>query len=204
MASKFPILGAALAGAGLVILSRKSAAAPAPATPDASDPPLAFPGPLCTASKDELEAAVIRAASQRGCDPVIALAIIDTENEKWDVRAKNTGEKDAKRGGAWGLAQMTHLTALSQDDTTPTKWRSFDDARAPYVLVMRPEIVIELATAHLAALQAASNYGTRSFDAGDVASRYNSGKPLSAAPLSTRTEYVPRFRRNFNRRNGSV
>lgn len=92
------------------------------------------------------------------------------------VTASNNSAGDAKRGGSWGLCQISLLTARSLGFTGTT------------ADLLNPEINAELA----AALCEEISKRLKTTSLADVASAYNSGKPMQKAPTSTRTVYVPR------------
>lgn len=81
---------------------------------------------------------------------------------------------DARRGGSFGLCAMSLLTALSyRSDITATQLKD-------------PAINAMLAAQHIATLVKQCGPVLQ-----EVASRYNSGRPLEHAPQSTREVYVP-------------
>lgn len=155
-----------------------------------------------------LEAMAIDAAIRRGCSPAILLAICDTEHGStaWNPTAVNQGPGDAARGGAFGCAQMTLQTALGiAVPELQARWREITIAkrlappeRSPAAL-LDPWLNLNLAAALCSTLQgrAITDGASPATLPDEVASRYNSGDPVSGAPQSTRTVYLPRFRKMY-------
>lgn len=85
----------------------------------------------------------------------LAFAIVEQESA-WNPAARSKGPSDEARGGAWGLFQMTYLTALEQDDRNyalnrSTNWRTVSPSRLPEALYAWG-VNIELGVSHLAHL----------------------------------------------------
>lgn len=89
--------------------------------------------------------------------------------------AVNQGPGDLRRGGAWGLCQMTLLTA-----------QGLGFLGSAYGL-LDPEKNANLAAQFICQLR--DRYG---LVLKECAAAYNSGKPFDRAPASTREVYVPR------------
>jgi len=100
-----------------------------------------------------------------------AIAMHESEFKPW---ALNPDGADGRRGGAWGLFQVTVLTACGHGFT--------GDAKA----LLDPEICSDYAARIVE--EARKKYGD-SFK--DIASYYNSGKPYALAPERTKTKYIP-------------
>ncbi len=101
---------------------------------------------------------------------------IARQESAFTAAASNNSAGDATRGGSWGLCQMSMLTARGLGFTGTT------------ADLLNPEINAELA----ATLCAEISKRLKTTSLADVASAYNSGKPMARAPTSTRTVYVPR------------
>ena len=120
----------------------------------------------------DLEALASSIARDAGVRPALFLGIIDRES-RWNANATNLSGPDARRGGAWGLTQMTLTTA-----------RAFDSS------VTGQELLDPVTNLRIAGQLLADN-ARRSTDDRDTAAMWNSGKLFDYAPESTRYEYVP-------------
>ena len=97
------------------------------------------------------------------------------QESDFDPSAKNLAGGDAKRGGSFGLCQMTLLTgrSLRGDGITPE-------------MLLEPSFNADIAAELVAQLR--DRYrGVLS----DVLAAYNSGRPWAHAPSSTQKVYVP-------------
>lgn len=97
------------------------------------------------------------------------------QESDFDPNAKQLGGGDAKRGGSYGLCQMSLMTAraLRGEGITPD-------------MLLDPSFNADIA-AELVSQLTAQYRGVLS----DVLSAYNSGKPWHRAPKSTQRVYVP-------------
>lgn len=155
-------------------------------------------------TNNSLENMAIQAAYAAGCSARTFLAILDTEHgsRDWDPNAINLGSGDAGRGGAWGLGQITLVTALGLEvPALQDRWRTLTlekrlapPDRAPATL-LDPRLNLDFSAALVSELETRFRTNGSSNDdlPYDVASGYNSGKPRLYAPASTRTVYLPRF-----------
>lgn len=117
---------------------------------------------------------VIEEFEKEGLPPELGAAIARQESN-WDPDATVLHGGDGKRGGAYGLCQMTLKTALALDKTaTPAR-------------LLNPRY-----NCHLAALLCKENWKRANGRLQDVISLYNSGKQFHAAPDVTKLVYVPR------------
>lgn len=107
--------------------------------------------------------------------PASWIMAISRQESSHDPSARAKDPRDLARGGSFGLMQMSLATA-----------RGLGFTGAPEQL-LDPETNVHWGAKLLA--QLAARFGA---DIRDVASGYNSGKPLASAPLTTREEYVPR------------
>lgn len=115
---------------------------------------------------------IVAAMRINGVPPEWGLAIARVESV-FEPGARNGEGGDGRRGGAWGIFQMTLKTA--RDEGYQGTGEGLLDATVCADVAGR--LLSRLQTAH------------RVLE--DVASCYNSGKPVMRAPKSTRTKYVP-------------
>jgi len=153
-------------------------------------------------TRAQLEAVMAEHAVAHGADPVLVLCTVDTESD-WRPDAVNDTEGDAVRGGAWGLSQLTLMTALDVDNRNGHPWRArYGDRPATSLLDVDVNGIL---SAHLMrecqnrAHAAGVPYLSEAM-AANVASLWNSGRLLSQAPASTRDKHVPRFLRHWRSR----
>jgi soluble lytic murein transglycosylase-like protein len=151
-----------------------------------------------TATGETLEGMLRRVSVAHGADPRLVAATAATESN-WSTKAVNlTDPGDVRRGGAWGLCQLTAQTAREVDARNGGEWRA---RGGELEQLLDPELNVALAS-HLIreesarAAAAGFPYGSETH-AANVASAYNSGRLLKDAPASTRDTHVPRFLRNW-------
>jgi soluble lytic murein transglycosylase-like protein len=155
-----PILLIVAAAAVVVLLMPKKASAPAIVGEDAWLP------------------LVRRIAQEVGVSEALLAATVKRESN-WNPGAVNDTGGDARRGGAYGLAQMTLRTAqgLGYKGEGPG--------------LLDPEVNVRLAARlHKANSRLLSARGDLA-QLEDTISRYNSGKPFANAPTFTKDVYVP-------------
>ncbi len=109
-----------------------------------------------------------------------ALAIAATESEFQPDRV-NMSRGDKRRGGSYGLCQMSLQTA-----------RALAPAATPGDLL---EPAKNAAITAMFVVTLRRRFGN---DFSDIVSAYNSGRPLERAPDSTRNVHVPRALRNLD------
>lgn len=116
---------------------------------------------------------VCKAFVAEGLPPELGAAIVRQESN-WDPDATVLTGGDGRRGGAYGLCQMTLKTAGGLDrGATPAR-------------LMSPEY-----NCKLAAKLCRENWDRAKGRLVDVLSRYNSGKDFFHAPETTKLVYVP-------------
>lgn len=181
------IIGAVVLGAGLLIRRK----APAQETT------------VAKYTRAQLEELARSTAIRYQLDPAILLATVDTESD-WHVNAYVGTGGDGARGGAYGLTQMTLLTAQSVDGWLSSDWSRREGGRRPEHL-FDPALNLELAAALHSenADRSTSPVGSEDWVM-DLAAMYNSGKVFAKAPVSTRTRHVPRFMRHYHSRKAEV
>lgn len=105
--------------------------------------------------------------------PEYGLATVEWESgHTWNPSIKNSNPLDG-----WGMFQITPSTAARYGVTDPNELLDFDTALATNL-----SIVLD-------------NVRTGGQDIDELASLYNSGKPLASAPDSTSFTYVPNIRK---------
>jgi soluble lytic murein transglycosylase-like protein len=155
-----PILLLAVAAMAVVILMPRTAKAPA------------------VSNEEKFLPLVRRVAKEVGISEALLAATIARESN-WNPRAVNDTGGDARRGGAYGLAQMTLRTAQGLGYQ--------GDGQG----LLDPELNVRLAARlHKANGRMLSARGDAS-QLEDVVARYNSGKPFANAPTFTKDVYVP-------------
>ncbi len=110
-----------------------------------------------------------------GLPPEWGLAIARQESN-FKPAALNMSVADSKRGGSWGLCQMSLLTAKGLGYVGDASGLTDPQVNADLAARLCKEIMARFKTSSLA----------------DVAAGYNSGRTFAKAPMSTRTVYVPR------------
>lgn len=107
-----------------------------------------------------------------GLPPELGAAIAHQESN-WEPDSQTIVGGDARRGGSYGLCQVSLKTAL---------WL---DPAATVTKLLDPDYNCQMAA------QLCEFNRTLSPSLPDIISRYNSGRPLAKAPKSTRMGYVP-------------
>lgn len=129
---------------------------------------------------DDVEANIRSEFKRAGLDPDLGVAIAAHESGLKSKAVNNTGG-DALRGGSYGAAQMSMLTAKGLGFTGTSEELMTPAVNAHYQAML----VKQLSTQH-------------GGDLGDIVAAYNSGKPLAESPESTRNDYVPDVMRRLN------
>lgn len=155
-----PVLLLAVAALAVVVLMPKVAKAPS------------------VSNEEKFLPMVLRVAQEVGVSAALLAATIAKESN-WNPSAINDTGGDAKRGGAYGLSQMTLRTAQGLGYK--------GDGQG----LLDPETNVRLAARlHKANARLLSARGDLS-QLEDVIARYNSGKPFANAPTFTKDVYVP-------------
>jgi hypothetical protein len=124
------------------------------------------------ASRSQVEAIIREEFASAGLDPNLGVAIGKHESGL-NPEAVNMTGGDLRRGGSFGPMQMSLATARDLGFTGTTQE------------LMEPRTNTGLAAKLVKQLSG------RFSDPKDIISAYNSGRPLSQAPASTREQYVP-------------
>jgi soluble lytic murein transglycosylase-like protein len=128
------------------------------------------------AAREALFVPMLRAAfAAQGMPPEWGPAIARTESA-FVVEAQSNSAGDTRRGGSWGLCQMSYKTALALGYKGAPEGLLTPAVNAALAAKLCRMNMVQF---RVAALE-------------DVAALYNSGKLYKAAPASTRTVYVPR------------
>lgn len=177
-------LGLGAAGAAAFFLFRKSASAGGTKQlPGPGPGPGPGPDPGLDARREKLMPAFRSAASRHGVPLPWLLAIAHRESAFKNVRSKS-GASDDRRGGAWGVMQMTSATAADMG-FMPT---AEHEDRGKTILA-NVGTGIDLGARYLARL--IKRFGR---DLEKVAAGYNAGPGAvqrGTIPASTRDRYVP-------------
>ena len=123
----------------------------------------------------DLQNLVISRFVEAGLDPAFGCAIIEHESN-WNPKARSpVTASDEKYGGAWGLCQLTLVTAkgLGYSGDGPGLWDPHVNCQ--YFIKLTQRNISQLHTVSIE----------------DLISAHNSGKLYLHAPFTTRTQYVP-------------